>query len=163
MFICEALWVCLVYEKCYINKVALPCLAFLTFSIGYKDVQLIIKCTMILKAIFLCRQSAGRRLVMLKPVYFKVCRYWCMPLVLHCHASALALSEGPVYTKGKRRYFHPVWPLIYMKTLFFSQKTIISKNSGQSDFWKRRLSVVVSTGRNRVLGSEASHYAPGNA
>ena len=25
MFICEALWVCLVYEKCYINKIALPC------------------------------------------------------------------------------------------------------------------------------------------
>ena len=28
MFICETLWVCLVYEKCYMNKVALPCLAF---------------------------------------------------------------------------------------------------------------------------------------
>jgi hypothetical protein len=27
MFICEALSVCLVYEKSYINKVALPCLA----------------------------------------------------------------------------------------------------------------------------------------
>ena len=27
MFICEALWVCLVYEKRYINKVALPCLS----------------------------------------------------------------------------------------------------------------------------------------
>jgi hypothetical protein len=24
MFICEALWVCLVYEKCYLDKVALP-------------------------------------------------------------------------------------------------------------------------------------------
>ena len=24
MFLCEALWACLVYEKCYINKVALP-------------------------------------------------------------------------------------------------------------------------------------------
>ena len=24
MFLCEALWVCLLYEKCYINKVALP-------------------------------------------------------------------------------------------------------------------------------------------
>ena len=24
MFLCEALWVCLVYEKCYINKVTLP-------------------------------------------------------------------------------------------------------------------------------------------
>ena len=71
---------------------------------------------------------------------------------------------GPVYTKGKRRYFHTVWPLIYTKTQFLSQKTIISKNSGQSgDFWKRRLCVVVSTGRNRVLGSETSHYAPGNA
>ena len=23
--LCEALWVCFVYEKCYINKVALPC------------------------------------------------------------------------------------------------------------------------------------------
>ena len=41
----------------------------------------------------------------------------------------------PVYTKGKCRYFHMVWPLIYMKTQFLSQK-IISKNSGQSgDFW----------------------------
>uniref|UniRef100_A0A8C5FEY8 exo-alpha-sialidase n=1 Tax=Gadus morhua TaxID=8049 RepID=A0A8C5FEY8_GADMO len=39
---------------------------------------------------------------------------------------------GPVYTKGKRRYFHTVWPLIYTKTPFLSQKTIISKNSGQS-------------------------------
>ena len=29
MFICEALWVCLVYEKCYINQVALPCLLVL--------------------------------------------------------------------------------------------------------------------------------------
>ena len=26
MVLCEALWVCLVYEKCYINKVALPTL-----------------------------------------------------------------------------------------------------------------------------------------
>ena len=26
MILCEALWVCLVYEKCCINKVALPCL-----------------------------------------------------------------------------------------------------------------------------------------
>ena len=27
MFLCEALWVCLLYEKCYINKVALPIVA----------------------------------------------------------------------------------------------------------------------------------------
>ena len=31
MFLCEALWVCLSYEKCYINKVALPCPSFLYF------------------------------------------------------------------------------------------------------------------------------------
>ena len=30
MFICEVLRICLVYEKCYVNKVALPCLMFLT-------------------------------------------------------------------------------------------------------------------------------------
>ena len=30
MFLCEASWVCIVYEKCYINKVALPCLAYIT-------------------------------------------------------------------------------------------------------------------------------------
>ena len=39
---------------------------------------------------------------------------------------------GPVYTEGKRRYFPAVWPLVYTKTPFLSQKTIISKNSGQS-------------------------------
>ena len=32
MFICEALWACLLYEKWYINKVALSCLALTHFS-----------------------------------------------------------------------------------------------------------------------------------
>ena len=50
------------------------------------------------------------------------------------------------------------------KRSFCHRKRSFLKNSGQSgDFWKRRLCVVVSTGRNWVLGSEASHYAPGNA
>ena len=31
------------------------------------------------------------------------------------------------YMKGKRRYFHVVWPLIYTKTQILSQKTIILK------------------------------------
>ena len=57
---------------------------------------------------------------------------------------------------GKCRYFHAVWPLIYTKTQFLSEKTIISKTSGQSgEVGKLWLCVVVSTGRNRVLGSHA--------
>ena len=35
MCICEALWVCLVYEKCYKNKVALPCLIKLNIIQNY--------------------------------------------------------------------------------------------------------------------------------
>src|SRR4029434_4575732 len=43
----------------------------------------------------------------------------------------------PVYTMGKRIYFHAFWPFIYTKTEVLSWKTIISKNSGQSgDFCK---------------------------
>ena len=52
-----------------------------------------------------------------------------------------------------------VWPLIYTKSLFVSQKTILSKNSGQVEISDNAGYVVVSTGRNRVLGSQTSHYA----
>ena len=40
IFLCEALWVCLVYEKCYLNKVALPSFQyFFVFSPTYRDVR----------------------------------------------------------------------------------------------------------------------------
>jgi len=42
---------------------------------------------------------------------------------------------GPVYTKRKHRYFPADWPLVYMKTPFLSQKTIISKHSSQLVGW----------------------------
>ena len=70
----------------------------------------------------------------------------------------------PVYTTGIHRYFPAVWTLIYMKSLFLSQKKCISKNSSQSgDFWKCWLCVAMSTGRIRVLGSQTSHCAPEHA
>ena len=80
--------------------------------------------------------------------------------VQYGHIQDFAMNDwGPIYMMGKRRYFPAFWPVIYTKTPFLSQKPIISKNSGQSgDFWKRRLCVAVSTGRNGVLGSQTSHY-----
>ena len=40
MFLCEALWVCLVYEKCYINKVALPPIGYPSREVSSETIQL---------------------------------------------------------------------------------------------------------------------------
>ena len=61
------------------------------------------------------RESASRRQLLLYP--------------LKAECVFVGKELGPVYTKGKRRYFDTVWPLIYMKTQFLSQKTINSKKT----------------------------------
>jgi len=50
-----------------------------------------------------------------------------------------------------------------MKTQFLSQKTIISKIAKVEISDNVGLCIAISTGRNRVLGSQMSHYVPENA
>ena len=45
------------------------------------------------------------------------------------HIQTMRLMLDPVYTEGKRIYFHAVWPFIYTKTEVLSRKTNISENS----------------------------------
>ena len=62
MFICEALesqWVCLVYEKWYINKVALLCLAYLSTF----ELNLINRIYAINKMLFCCLQFTKKMTV----------------------------------------------------------------------------------------------------
>jgi len=74
-------------------------------------------------------------LVILKTLISSMDLIWirCVWLGLEQKCAELWPSRNwvwdPVYTKGKRRYFPAVWPLVYTKTPFLSQKTIISKNS----------------------------------
>ena len=75
---------CLVYEKCYINEVALPCLALmsLTFHMGYLRVQFLVLCSISTCFHFSLSVSNLTSLIICwsYPIIHFYLRWWSQPL-----------------------------------------------------------------------------------
>jgi hypothetical protein len=50
---------------------------------------------------------------------------------------------GPVYTKGKRRYFHAVWPHLHKSAVFVTENDqavmILKSNLGSQEYYPQPL------------------------